>query len=253
MRIALLEDDKQQAEVMQVWLEATGHVCHCFRDSKSFQQAVGREPYELLILDWILPDGSGLEVLKWVRTHVEWPVPIIFVTQRDGEEDVVGALEAGADDYMVKPVKPLEMLARITALGRRSHPAREHHDILEFGRFRVDLLRRRLEKDGEPLELTHKEFDLALFLFRNTGRLLSREYLLECVWGTTADLHTRTVDTHISRIRNKLGLVPDQGWKLSAVYQHGYRLERVGGDEAADKKPRRRRSPRRGKKIGDDD
>jgi two-component system, OmpR family, response regulator RegX3 len=98
---------------------------------------------------------------------------------------------------------------------------------LSIGPYRLNVNSRTIDHAGERVDLTHKEFDLALYLFRNPGRLLSRGQILEAVWGTTADLNTRTVDTHISRIRNKLGLMPENGWKLSAVYQHGYRLERL--------------------------
>jgi DNA-binding response OmpR family regulator len=119
------------------------------------------------------------------------------------------------------------MLARITALGRRAHPPAERADLLEIGDYRLSLQSRTVDWRGERVDLTHKEFDLALYLFRNVGRLLSRGQILESVWGTSAELNTRTVDTHVSRIRNKLHLLPERGWKLSAIYQHGYRLERL--------------------------
>lgn len=144
----------------------------------------------------------------------------------DKEEDVILALETGADDYMTKSVKPLEMLVRITALGRRAYPTSE--PVENIGDYRLNTHSRTVEWGGELLiDLTHKEFDRMLFLFRNIGRLLSRSQILESVWATTADLNTRTVDTHISLIRSKLGLIPKNGWKLSAIYQHGYRLERL--------------------------
>lgn len=234
MRIGLLEDDSHQAQVMQVWLQAVGHDCQIYLTGEAFREAVAQAPFDLLILDWLLPDTNGIEILHWVRANCDWHVPVIFVTRMDKEEDVVLALEQGADDYMTKPVKPLEMLARITALVRRAHPQNERSNGLAIGPYRLNVNSRTIDHAGERVDLTHKEFDLALFLFRNTGRLLSRGQILEAVWGTTADLNTRTVDTHISRIRNKLGLMPENGWKLSAVYQHGYRLERL--DQAAGEK-----------------
>jgi two-component system, OmpR family, response regulator RegX3 len=227
LRIVLLEDNKHQADVMQVWLQAAGHECQLFQTGKTFREGVGRTRYDLLMLDWVLPDTDGIAELRWIRETFDWPVPILFVTQMDKEEDVVLALELGADDYMTKPVKPLEMLARITALGRRAYPQTDHSETLDFGDYRLNTLSRVVECHNDRVDLTHKEFDLTLYLFRNMGRLLSRGHILETVWGTTAELNTRTVDTHISRIRNKLGLVPENGWKLSAVYQHGYRLERL--------------------------
>lgn len=235
MRVALLEDDKHQADVMQVWLQAVGHECQTFQTGEAFKKGIVQSRYDIVILDWVLPDTDGIQVLQWVRTELDWPIPVIFVTQLDGEEHIVMALEKGADDYMSKPVKPLEMLARITALGRRAYPHAEHTETLEFGPYRLNTHSRTVDWAGDKIDLTHKEFDLSLFLFRNLGRLLSRGQILESVWGTTAELNTRTVDTHISRIRNKLGLVPEHGWKLSAVYQHGYRLERLEQHETAGK------------------
>lgn len=227
VRIALLEDDKSQADVMQVWLQAVGHDCRVFQTGEAFKQGVRCGECDLVILDWVLPDTDGIEVLGWIRANCDWHIPVIFVTQMDREEDVVMALEKGSDDYMAKPVKPLEMLARITALGRRAHPPVERADLLEIGDYRLSLQSRTVDWRGERVDLTHKEFDLALYLFRNVGRLLSRGQILESVWGTSAELNTRTVDTHVSRIRNKLHLLPEHGWKLSAIYQHGYRLERL--------------------------
>lgn len=232
MRIALLEDDKYQADVMQVWLQSVGHECRAYPTGSAFKEGLRCSEYDLVILDWVLPDTDGIEMLDWLRSHCDWHIPVIFVTRMDREEDVVMALEKGADDYMTKPVKPLEMHARITALGRRVHPPVERVEVLDIGDYRLSLHSRTVEWRGERIDLTHKEFDLALYLFRHVGRLLSRGQIMESVWGTSAELNTRTVDTHVSRIRNKLRLLPEQGWKLSAIYQHGYRLERL--EQAAD-------------------
>lgn len=227
MHIAILEDDKHQSEAMAVWMQAAGHDVTPFYTAGSFQEALPNSDFALLVLDWVLPDGSGIEVLEWIRKDQKSQMPVIFITQRDSEEDIVHALQKGADDYMVKPVKPLEMLARLTAIGRRINSAREAEQDLKFGEFVVIPTSRVIERNGQKVDLTHKEFDLTLFLLKNIGRLLSRSDILENVWGTKPDLNTRTVDTHISRIRNKLDLNPEHGWKLSAIYQHGYRLERL--------------------------
>ena len=233
MRIALLEDDPEQAHYMQAWLAAAGHVCIHFTLGEKFLRAGVTDSFDLLVLDWLLPDINGDEVLLKLREQYDWHMPVLFVTGRDSEQDVVYALEQGADDYMIKPIKPLEMLARITALGRRAGMQDAKNEVFEVGAYGVDNARHSITRDGQPLELTHKEFDLAVFLLRNVGRLISRKHIMESVWGQRSDLNTRTVDTHISRIRGKLGLIPDNGWRLSAVYQHGYRLERI--DEAAEK------------------
>lgn len=227
LRIALVEDDPAQAELLQTWLAGAGHDCHCFGSAGAFLHAIRHDSFDLTILDWGLPDMPGDQVLLRVREHLDWRMPILFITSRDQEEDVVYALEHGADDYMAKPVKQAETLARVGALGRRAHAHSGSKDVLVCEPYRLDATRREVKRAGIQVELTQKELELTMFLFRNAGRLLSRGHILESVWGTRPDLNTRTVDTHISRIRSKLGISPEVGWRLGAVYQHGYRLERV--------------------------
>jgi two-component system, OmpR family, response regulator RegX3 len=226
MRIALLEDHQDQADLLVVWLKADGHVCHPFAQGPDLVRAAQRESFDMFLLDWEVPGMSGTEVLTWIRANIAEPVPVLFVTARQREEDIVHALSAGADDYMVKPLRKLELLARVSALARRIRP-RGDEDVIKFGRLSLDSRARRVMLDGEEVTLTQKDYDLTLFLLRNVGRLLSRGHILESVWGRSAEINTRTVDTHISRIRGKLQLTPENGWRLSAVYQHGYRLERV--------------------------
>ncbi len=226
MRIALLEDEPAQAEMIQMCLGAAAHDTHHFTTGKAFLQSVMSDTYDLLIMDWNVPDTNGPEVLKQIRERLDWHIPVLFVTSRVSEDDIVYALEQGADDYMTKPVKQKEVIARINALERRSSVKNHKESILELAPYSFNISNREIKKDGQVIELTQKEFDVALLLFNNQGRLLSRKYLLERVWGQTADLNTRTVDTHISKIRTKLGINPAEGWRLSSVYQHGYRLEK---------------------------
>ncbi len=233
MRIAIVEDDLAQSDLVRVWLAAAGHGCHVFARGRDFMRVMARDSFDVLILDWELPDVNGDAVLAWVRANIRDPIPILFTTARDTEADIVHALKAGADDYLVKPLRKQELLARIEALGRRARPQPRASDVLRIGEFEIDLDRRRVHRHGAAVELTQKDFDLAVFLFRNIGNLVSRGHILESVWGRSSDLNTRTVDTHVSRLRSKLGLVPQNGWKLSAVYQHGYRLEQVDPASAA--------------------
>lgn len=228
MRIALLEDEQDQADLVCAWLKAAGHSCHAFALGKDLLRSAQRETFDMFLLDWEVPGMTGAEVLVWIRANIAEPVPVLFVTARQREEDIVHALSSGADDYMIKPLGKLELLARIEALARRSRPSpRTEEAVLEYGRLSVDCRSRQVKLDGAEVAMTQKDYELALFLLRNIGRLLSRAYILESVWGQSADINTRTVDTHVSRIRGKLQLTPDNGWSLSAVYQHGYRLERV--------------------------
>lgn len=233
MRIALLEDEQDQADLVSTWLKAAGHGCHVYALGKDLVREAQRETFDLFLLDWEVPGMSGAEVLVWIRANLDEPVPVLFVTARQREEDIVHALTSGADDYMIKPLGKLELLARIDALARRvraSPPQAE--EVIECGRLSVDCRSRQVNLDGQPVAMTQKDYELTVFLLRNIGRLLSRGYILEAVWGQSAEINTRTVDTHVSRIRGKLQLAPEHGWRLSAVYQHGYRLERVAAAAA---------------------
>ncbi|MGE0383813.1 MAG: response regulator transcription factor [Gammaproteobacteria bacterium] len=228
MRVALLEDDIDQARLLRKWLIDAGHICEHFDAGRTFVRQVKRESFDLLLLDWLLPEMSGLEVLDWVRENLDWRIPIIFITTMDREEDIVRALEHGADDYITKPVREREMLARISAVARRALQADEAKPIIDLDPYVIDQEHRTITRGGAAIDLTQKEYELAAFLFRNVGRVLSRGYILQNVWGRNPDINTRTVDTHVSRIRSKLGIAPESGWKLTSVYQHGYRLEQTG-------------------------
>jgi two-component system response regulator RegX3 len=227
MRIAILEDDPSQADLIRVWLVGAGHACHTYGRGREFTRAMMRESFDLLVLDWELPDLNGDAVLAWVRANIRDHVPVLFTTARDTEQDIVQALKAGADDYLIKPLRRAELLVRVEALGRRARPQIRAEEKLRAGDLEIDVDRRVILRLGEPVELTQKDFDLAVFLFRNIGNLVSRGHILESVWGRSPDINTRTVDTHVSRLRTKLRLVPENGWRLAAVYQHGYRLEPV--------------------------
>lgn len=225
MHIALLEDDPLQLGLYKIFLESGGHTCDGFETSKAFSEALKRSRYDLLMIDWLLPDGRGDMVIQMVRKDMAWDVPIIVLSSNDDEGNVVLALRGGADDHIVKPPRPMAMLARVEALLRRTRansPATVH-----LGIYDIDPQSRTFSLHGQVVELTQKEFDLAVHLFHNTGKLLSRVKLLEQVWGIHAEMDTRTVDTHVSRIRRKLHIEPDNGFKLTPIYGFGYRLERV--------------------------
>ena len=233
-RLAVLEDDPSQAKLLQAWITSQGYTCRLFDRGQMILDSLLRETYDLVILDWHVPDLSGEEVCRAIRKAVREPLPVLFTTGRNREEDIVHALKAGADDYLIKPLRRMEFLARVEALLRRLRgQSGEAEAPIEAGAFLIDPVGRTLCKDGAVVGVTQKEFDMATLLFRNVGRLLSRSYLLDTVWGVAADVSTRTVDTHASQLRNKLGLYPEQGWRLSAVYQHGYRLERTAQSPGA--------------------
>lgn len=227
MRIALLEDDPSLADLVSATLESAGHSCHHYLDCRSAKVALRQESFDLLLMDWHLPDGEGVDVLRWARENLDPCPPVIMVTSRTEDEAVVAALDAGADDYVVKPIIPAVLLARVGALLRRTYKPADivggvetHYGVtFDHGHCTVAI-------GGETATLTHKEFGLALLLFQNIHRPLSRTYLLEAVWGRNPDLPTRTLDVHISRLRSRLGLV-EAGFKLSSIQSFGYRLEMI--------------------------
>lgn len=227
MHVAILEDDPAQAEALQSWVLSGGHTCSLFQLGNNLLDSLLTIKFDLLILDWNLPDISGTEVLKWTRKNMDRHIPVIFITCRDSEEDIVSALDAGADDYMTKPAKQHETLARITALERRIQPHTENSGILFIEPYRFNIKNGEASRGNQPIQLTRKEFELALFFFRNIGQLLTRTQILENVWDKHADLQTRTIDMHVSRLRNKLMIQPENGWRLASVYQQGYRLENI--------------------------
>lgn len=228
MKVALVEDDPDQAELLASWLHEERHESRVYETGTALLEELSERTFDLIVLDWGLPDMPGVEVLSRVRSKLGWSLPVLFVTSRDREEDVVHALRSGADDYLSKPINRAETLARIEALGRRARPGRDEGVEIELDPYRINLETHTISRENAPVELTRMEFELAAFLFRHRGELLSRSEILESVWGTRGDLNTRTVDTHVSRIRNKLALSPQCGWRLSSVYQQGYRLERLG-------------------------
>jgi DNA-binding response OmpR family regulator len=227
MKIALLEDEIDQAKNLSDLLVSANHHCEYFHTGKAFIYAVLHNSYDLLILDWQLPDTDGTEVLKTIRSQLNWRIPVIFLTSRDSEADIITALDAGADDYLVKPARAGELNARINALSRRIGSQTEEQEVLNIGPYEINLAKRSILASGEEVSLTDKDFDLAVFMFQNIGRLLSRDFLLECVWGISTDINTRTVDTHVSRLRRKLNIKPENGFRIKTIYQHGYRLERI--------------------------
>lgn len=210
MRIAVRDHEPDQLRLIAQAMSGLGHECHSYTERRPLPQALRRQTFDLLVLEWSPPDMRGLELVK---------------TARD-ETAVVEGLNAGADDFMVAPVRTTELEARVNALLRRSYPA-QHETELVFGPYHLYPPARVLKANGATVELKNREYALALFLFQNLGRLLSREHLHEAVWGVGTAALSRSLDTHICRLRTKLGLGPSSGFLLLAIYGLGYRLEVV--------------------------
>jgi len=233
LRIALLEDDPDQTELISLWLEDAEHTVVAFDHGSDFLRAARRDSFDLYLLDWMLPDVSGIDVLVKLRDEVRDSTPVMVATVKQEERDIVHALESGADDYLVKPVRRRELVARVEAICRRSAHTFGDSESYDADPYTMDLRHKTASLNGEAIPLTHREFELALFFFRHAGQAVSRAHILEAIWDIDSEgVSTRTVDTHISRIRKKMQLNEDNGWKLSAIYQHGYRLEQVSGEPA---------------------
>jgi DNA-binding response OmpR family regulator len=222
--IVVAEDERDLNTLVRRHLEDEGHRVVPAYDGSEAVLAVQREHPDLLVLDWMMPKLDGLEVCRRVRR--ESIVPILMLTARSEEIDRVLGLEVGADDYLVKPFGIRELLARVHALLRRVELFREAGNdaappVLTSGELQVDLAQHVVTVEGAAVELTPKEFDLLALLVRNPGRAFARDYLLEKVWGYDYGGFDRTVDTHVLRLRKKLGPTGDQ---IETVWGVGYRL-----------------------------
>jgi len=224
MLIALLEDDPPQARLVAHWLTEAGMTCVLFSSGTAFRKEIAEHAVDLILLDWLLPDDDGLSILVWLRDTLGSRVPVMFTTTRAEESALVQALDRGADDYLIKPLRRSETIARIHALMRRGDNAKPSAKIT-LGGIVIDSHQHQVTVNGTPADLTDREMDLAVYLLRNHGRLLTRQELLENVWRTHPGIVTRTVDTHISRLRVKLALTPENGFELTTVYHKGYRLQ----------------------------
>lgn len=223
MHIAILEDDPDQQAALTLWLGAAGHTSVAWASVASFREGMAQAHFDAVLLDWMLPDGTGLDALLWLRQTLGWKLAVVVLTAREDEDTVVQALQAGADDYVVKPPKQLELLARLSTAVRRAGPGGVL--VLRLGAFEVDVSKHLIRLNGEALTMTQKEFDLAVYIFQNPGKLLSRDHLLNKIWGLNTEVDTRTVDTHVSRLRKKLQFDGRHGWKMTSVYGYGYRLD----------------------------
>ena len=228
MKIAILDDDPELLESVSRLLNEAGHRCFCFDRGEALIQTLRSSHFDLFVLDWNLPDRSGISVIEWIRNRIGDNVPVLLLTSRSLEEDVIAGLEAGADDFISKPFQPALLRARVQALGRRLRIGSDGETPERYGNIEFDLHRRIVSREGDEIPLTAKEFQLALLLFHNLDRALSRQHILETIWGLRADIPTRTLDSHITRVRSKLSLRPGNGFKLTSLYGYGYRLEGVG-------------------------
>jgi DNA-binding response OmpR family regulator len=225
MRVAIADADYSQAQLLDRYLRRGGHRGQHFDRGSAMIRALNQGSFDAVVLDWNLWDISGAEVLKRIRGSEHSSIPILVAGAAVREEDVVSVLRQGADDFMIKPVRCLELVARLEAIARRDARFSAQADVLAVDVYHVDARSRTLLRRGDPIELTAKDVDLAVLFLRNVGQLLSRGQICERVWGRSQV--SRTLDAHVSRIRLRLGFTPENGWILGAKYGHGYRLQKL--------------------------
>ena len=223
-RILIVEDEPSLSEPLSFLLRREGYDTEITADGRDAIAAFDRDPADLVLLDLMLPGLSGTEVCRELRTRSS--VPIIMLTAKDSEVDIVVGLELGADDYVTKPYSTRELLARIRAVLRRRVEVDDLDDaVLEVGPVRMDVDRHAVSVGGGEVAMPLKEFELLELLLRNAGRVLTRGQLIDRVWGADYFGDTKTLDVHIKRIRSKIEKDPSQPTLLLTVRGLGYRFE----------------------------
>ncbi len=212
--ILIVEDEELINNLIKENLVLAGHACTQIYDGQMALEAIRTHTYDLVLLDIMLPGCSGYDILPKCKD-----IPVIILTARDGVYDKVKGLNRGAEDYIVKPFDMLELIARVNVVLRRN--AGSQKEIFELGKLCVDLQSHKISLDGKEVLLTLKEYELLEYFIRNRNIALTRERLIEQVWGYDYEGDSRTVDVHVASIRRKL----DLGKQLKTVYKLGYRLE----------------------------
>lgn len=221
-----VEDDASIRDIEMYALQSAGFETRGFQDGTSFQEALAKEKPELVLLDVMLPGVSGIELLKQMKNTIAWKdIPVIMATAKGEEYDRIKGLDLGADDYIVKPFSMMEMVSRVKAVLRRSQP-NQVSKLLKTGGLVVNLDEYTVFADGSRLQLTYKEFELLSLFLSHPGMIYTREQLFLQVWKTEYMGDSRTLDSHIRSLRQKLGVY---GKMIETVRNVGYRLE-VGHD-----------------------
>ena len=220
--IYIVEDDKNISEIESYALKNSGYQVDSFENAKTFWSRCQERKPDLVLLDVMLPDSDGIEVLKKIRRNPDLKrVPVIMVTAKSSEIDKVKGLDNGADDYITKPFGIMELISRVKALLRRMNQDEEEKQ-LEFQNIVLDCEKRQVMLDGQLCELTYKEFELLKLFLQNAGIVMTRETIMEKVWGIDFEGESRTLDMHIKTLRQKLG---DAGKHIKTVRNVGYRIE----------------------------
>jgi DNA-binding response OmpR family regulator len=224
MRVAIADDEQEILDQVTAVVQTAGHEVSAYRNGLDLQNALKRETFDVVMLDWSMPGRTGVEVLQWAGDNISSCPPFILLTSRQDKTDIVRGLEAGAIDYIVKPESDEVIRARVEAAGRRNATESQARHV-SFGPYTLDRMEKTIQVHGEEAKVTAKEFDLIDLFFQNLQRPLSRGYLFSRVWGGNAEMETRTIDVHISRLRSKLDLNPENGFVIRTVFGFGYRMD----------------------------
>lgn len=225
MRVGIADVESDVVAHLKLIMTELGHEAVGFTDGDDLTQALISEHYDLIILDWNMPGNHGMPIIKWMQTNLSSRPPVIMLTHRSAKRDISEALNAGADDYITKPEDRAVIVARVNALLHRNAGAGAFDTEVTYGIYCMNRLDQSVTLHDKTVLLTAKEFELAEMFFKNADRTLSRNYIMETIWRTTASLATRTLDMHISRVRSKLELQPENGFRIFTVFGYGYRLE----------------------------
>jgi len=221
--ILIVDDEPQILEILSSYLHKEGYHVHTAVKGQTALDYLDTYPVELIILDLMLPDMTGEEVCREIRKSSR--VPILMLTAKSGEADRIRGLEIGADDYLVKPFSPRELVARVRAILRRSGEFQVLSDIVEMGDLLVSLGEKSVRKKGKPVDMTPSEFRLLTTLLRYPGRTWTRDELVEAVLGFDYEGNDRTIDTHVKNVRQKIEDDPKQPAFIKTVYGIGYRFD----------------------------
>ncbi len=228
-KILVIEDDRELIDLLQLHLTAEGYQVAAAADGEAGLLAFQSGNYGMVILDWMLPSMSGIDVLREIRIN-DSRTPVLMLTARSEETDKVLGLELGCDDYLTKPFSIRELTARIKVLHRRIERAEEMarissgDRILDLGTLKIDHGKRKVQINGEPVQLTVKEYDLLYTLASRPGRTYSRRQLLDIVWDQDSDVYEHTVNSHVNRLRNKVEDNPNRPRLILTVWGIGYRF-----------------------------
>lgn len=219
--ILIADDDREFCALLTEYLSGQGFAVSCVHDGQAAINKLTRQEFSVLVLDIMMPGMDGLDTLRHLRQH-NHPVPVIMLTARGEDIDRIVGLELGADDYLAKPANPRELLARVRAILRRTQPAPDPEEILEIGDLVADAGRRSLLRNGEAIDLTSAEFDVCRALLRHAGTVMSKDRLSEEGLGRRLGNYDRSLDMHISKLRRKLGPLPDGSERIKTVRNRGY-------------------------------